>query len=74
MAALKDNQTLIDRIRRSLVENHPSPIPVEDLGETVPSSERTVLGSIGSRPAEDQYKGNPPFPLRNLPTGRGRER
>jgi len=63
-----------DRIRSSLVEDHPIPIPAEDLGETVPSSERTAPGSIGSRPAEDQYKGNPPFLLRDLPIGRRRER
>jgi hypothetical protein len=61
-----------NRIRSSLVEDHPIPIPVEDLGETVPSSERTAPGSIGSGPAEDQYKGNPPFLLRALRTRRRR--
>jgi len=60
------------RIRSSLVEDFTDPIPGEDLVETVPSSDRTAPGPIGSGLAEDRYKANPPF-LSGLPTGRRRE-
>lgn len=48
-------------LRVPLVRGPHVPSPSEGLSQTVPTSERTAEGSIGSCPKEDRYKGNPPF-------------